>query len=420
MKKHVVLYINLYNKTKRMLSLVFLMLTFFACQKEVLKNNLKEDGQSAVATNADLLTLSPNLLYEETFEEGTPFTSYATLQVGTSYGFTVATSPAFEGAKAGRFELRDTDPETSGGTRAEAKCPALTNPNRWYGFSAYFPSADYQYDSEAEIISQWHQGGGVSPSMSVITRYDKMVIEVRSVPTVKTQYPLGDVVKDKWQTYVIHINHSNGSDGLVEIWRDGVKIFTHNGPNAYDFTTYEKPKWKMGLYKWEWNGTSTTDVKKRVIFFDNVRLGNENASYGDMSVGKTVISDSTLTPTSPVTSTLGIKSFTLVNASTEKDVITITDGTTISLSKLKLTKVNIRANPSATAGNTNFVLTGPQSRTYSDNKLPYALMGDDGLGNYFFGVWGPPTKGSYTLKATPTSTAGVAGTSSTIHFTITK
>jgi len=62
-------------------------------------------------------------------------------------------------------------------------------------------------------------------------------------------------------------------------------------------------------------------------------------------------------------------------------------------------------------------LSGAQSKTSTDAAAPFALMGDDGNGNYYFGNWCPPALGTYTLKATPYDSKGVAGVSKTITFT---
>lgn len=424
---------NLWVKRKQMLSLVILVVTFFSCTKKDFQNpQLELQGGNALLATAPSTAPDSNLIYKEDFEGSNPFGTYVSKQFGTPYAFTVASSPVFEGTKSGRFELRDTDPLTSNGTRTEVRFPALENPNRWYSFSVYFPSAYYQYDSKAEIINQWHQGGGVSPSISLMTRYDKLILETRTVPTEKVRYDLGALKKDKWRTYVLHIIHSHGSDGLIEIWEDGVKIFTKAGANSYDFTTYDKPKWKLGIYKWDWNGDGTTDTKIRVLYFDNIRLGNENACYSNMvSSGTTPTTDPTPTPTPTDTTTSptsgsgssAISSFTLINSATEKDVQTITEGSTLSLSQLGVSKLNIRANLSSSVGSVRFELSGPQSYNYVDNANPYALFGDDGKGNYYYGIWNPPATGTYTLKATPysgTKATGTVGTPVTLHFTITK
>lgn len=119
---------------------------------------------------------------------------------------------------------------------------------------------------------------------------------------------------------------------------------------------------------------------------------------------------------------MGIVSFSLVNSETEKEVMTITNGAIISLSSLGLSKANIRAIPTSdVSGSIKFELSGTQSKSYTDNKSPYALHGDSGSGNYYYGNWAPPAAGTYTLKATPYSAdnaSGTTGTSKTITFTI--
>lgn len=117
-----------------------------------------------------------------------------------------------------------------------------------------------------------------------------------------------------------------------------------------------------------------------------------------------------------------VTSFTLVNSSNEQDIQALTEGSIIGLASLPSTKLNIRANTSpATVGSVKFELSGAQTQTYTDNGAPYALHGDDGKGNYYYGSWNPPATGTYTLKATPYSGSkgtGDAGTPLTITFTI--
>jgi hypothetical protein len=176
-----------------------------------------------------------------------------------------------------------------------------------------------------------------------------------------------------------------------------------------------------------------------VLYFDDIKIGDENATYEDMvpSGGSSTTTTTTTTPTTttpttttpttdPTTSTSGqsVVSLVLVNSATEKDVMTINDGQTISLSSLGIYKCNIRAvtNPS-TLGSVKFELSGTQSKTSYDNKAPYALHGDDGNGNFYYGNWNPPATGTYTLKATPYTDddlKGTVGTAKTITFTIAK
>lgn len=382
-----------------------LILLIISCKKVEIQTPALEksfqDHHPMATTN--ISDVSPNLIYEETFEEAAPFTFYSSLQVSTPYGFSVVSSPVYSGTKAVRFELRDTDPMVGGGTRAEARFPSQSTPERWYAYSVYFPGSNYLPDSSSDIISQWHQGLGESPSISVRTKHDRLTLEIRPLPSLRTKYDIGPLIKDKWQSLVLHIIHSDKLDGLVEMWKDGIKVLNIKGPNSYD-STYDKPKWKLGLYKSDWNDTATTLSKIRAIYFDNIRLGNENACFAD------------------VDPSLIIRNFSFINATTEKDILTIREDETYSLKQLGTSRLNIRANPIFNLGSVKFELIGPQTRTFIDNAVPYTLMGDNGLGNYYYGIWGPPTPGSYTLKATPYPlplAGGLAGNEAIIHFTLT-
>jgi len=66
-----------------------------------------------------------------------------------------------------------------------------------------------------------------------------------------------------------------GSDGLIEVWRDGIKIHNITGRNMH----YQYPKWKMGLY----NASLTeTENYSRVIYFDNIRVGKSESTLLEM------------------------------------------------------------------------------------------------------------------------------------------
>ncbi|WP_114778196.1 InlB B-repeat-containing protein [Botryobacter ruber] len=119
-----------------------------------------------------------------------------------------------------------------------------------------------------------------------------------------------------------------------------------------------------------------------------------------------------------VSSSQQVTGFMLVDSKTEQEVKPISNGEVISLASLDNTKLNIRAVTSpSSVGSVIFELSGTQSKTYTDQAAPYALHGDNGSGNYYYGNWNPPATGSYTLKATPYSGSGTPGTPLTISFT---
>ncbi|WP_265991489.1 putative Ig domain-containing protein [Larkinella insperata] len=119
-----------------------------------------------------------------------------------------------------------------------------------------------------------------------------------------------------------------------------------------------------------------------------------------------------------VTVPQAVVSFSLMNASNEQEIKEMSNGETINLATLPSRNLNIRINTNVGAvGSVRMVLSGKQSRTQTDNGLPYALFGDV---NGNFNNWTPAT-GSYTLTATPytaSGAAGTAGTPLTLSFTV--
>lgn len=225
------------------------------------------------------LTAFTQIIYQETCDGQTLFATYAKRQTSTVYGITQVTDKCYSGAKSARFELRDTDPEVQSGTRSEIVFPEATNLNRWYSFAIYFPRDGYLKDDADEVINQWHQGGSKTPALCLRTRNDILYLRVLGI-----WKSLGAITKDTWQSYVLHVKHAPDATGIVEIWRDGKLILTHNGANMYKVTSdIKNPNWKLGIYKSTWNGTATTRTKKRVLYFDDIKMGSEKATYGEMT-----------------------------------------------------------------------------------------------------------------------------------------
>jgi len=402
--------VNFIRTNQRILAAALLMASFASCQKGVMEPAAPAYDESTMNAKVSAKATG-NLIWSDNLEGSTFFSTVPSVQTATSYAITTVTNPVYQGTKAARFELRDTDPENHSGTRSEISFDDPTNLNRWYSYAMYAPSAYYKSDAEDEIITQWHQGGSLTPSLCLRVKSDKLYIRILGTIWVE----LGNFDKDQWHAYVMHIKHSSGSDGLIEIWKDGVKIMDRAGANMYKVEgDLHNPSLKMGIYKSDWNGSGTTETNIRVLYLDDIKIGNENATYADMVPAKNSTTTTTTTPTTPS----AITDFKLVNAETEKDVQSITNGATISLSKLQLSKSNIRAVVSG-ATSVEFELSGKQSKTATDDAAPFALHGDDGDGNYFYCNLNRPARGTYTLKATPYS-GTTAGTAKTITFTIVK
>jgi hypothetical protein len=438
------------SKGSLMLSSILLVASLFSCTKKDLQEQSIQAEQSTVPLSTATVS-STGLLYEEFCEGTTLFpTAHAIENCATDWTLSYVNNPVFKGSKSARFEIRNDQTLVGSGKKIRSEVTTVkgTEDTRftkemWYSYALYFPSTGMEYDATRDCISQWYEDG--SDETTIRTEKDKVYLEVTppSGSSTLKKYDLFNpslstsgasfssfvsIPKDTWHEFVFHIIHSTGSDGLIEVWRDGVKIHNIVGRNMH----LQYPKWKIGLYKASFLDKSS-ERYSRVLFIDNVRVGNSSASYAAMTSGATTTTPTTTptdtttvtpTPTPTTSSSQQVVSYTLVNASTEKDVMTITNGATINLSALGITKANIRANTNpSTVGSVKFALSGAKSYSYTDDAAPYALLGDDGNGNYYYGNYLLSNSGTYTLKSTPYTNSnggGTAGTAYSISFTIVK
>ncbi|MEI6946466.1 heparin lyase I family protein [Paraflavisolibacter sp. H34] len=225
---------------------------------------------------------SSGVLFSEDFESGKKFTGQ-TLQISTDYGFTIVGKPSYAGDRAGRWELRDKDPMASDGTRAEVLFDEKYRlKETWHSFAAYFPSDHYRPDDDDESINQWHQGGEYgTPMMTVRTVNGRLKVQRRSASGhYYTVYDLGKIPYDEWVTFVIHLRQ-DVKNGIFQLWMNSKKKMDFRGP-----TMYKGPygRWKIGIYKSDWNKKGTTETRKRIWYVDEVRFGNARASYAEMKV----------------------------------------------------------------------------------------------------------------------------------------
>lgn len=238
--------------------------------KEVLPEQLHSPRMQLQKVNSS----DKHIIFEETFEGEKPLSNVVGIQTATPHSYQLVTNPVFRGNKAGKFELRHNDPMVHNGTRAELfVTDRPPNKERWYSFAVYFPSDKYACDASSEVISQWWQTARSTQATSLRVREDRLILRTGSDPDLLKEIDLGPLLKDSWQEFVFHFVHSDGGDGLIEVWRDGRKILTQKGGNMYKL---ELPYWKLGLYKAKWN-KSETDTKLRVLYLDNIRVGSEHA-----------------------------------------------------------------------------------------------------------------------------------------------
>lgn len=196
----------------------------------------------------------------------------------------ITRSSAFSrsGGFSARYELNKTDGDVGGSKRSETNRSTADEPvikcERWYGISYFLPN-EFVSDKAPEVLMQWHTNG-LNPPLALWTIAGKWQI----VQFGNRATSLGAYEKNKWTDFVYHVKWSSGSDGLVELWKNGVKVYTKAGPtlNATDNKIYMK----AGIYKWPWKtGSYGSTTSKRVIYIDDVRIGNNLATYADVAPG---------------------------------------------------------------------------------------------------------------------------------------
>ncbi len=103
---------------------------------------------------------------------------------------------------------------------------------------------------------------------------------------------------------------------------------------------------------------------------------------------------------------LAITDFTLVNADTDEDIFTITEGMLIDINTLPTLHLDIRANTTDDVESVRLSLNGAQSTERTESLLPYALYRDLPIGDYLGNDF---IVGAYAVTAVPYSIDGLGG-----------
>lgn len=237
----------------------------------------------AVYTSLETVALLRSLTWENASDRTLPGSAPSgwNKQVCCTDSAQLSTATVRSGGYASRFELRDTDPIVSSSKRAEltTSVPDSDNAERWYGFSIYLPADTWGADPSAEVLAQWHQvSNNGSPPLSIDTRNGNWEVATFGQPVTLTGGSQA-YATNRWTDWVVHVKWFATTQGLIEIWRDGVLVFSQTGKatkpadNAGVYT-------KFGVYKWGWAGVGPTPTtKRRVVFHDELRMGDKTATY---------------------------------------------------------------------------------------------------------------------------------------------
>lgn len=263
-----------------------------------------------------------SLIFHEDFEEK-KFDSFIISRSENTPGPTIADDIMRSGKYAGKSQVIRADEGAPFNYRCELvparhkyifiKEPiyAKIGKEYWYGFSIHLPG-NWIITDEAEMLAQWHGKRDVgegfrNPPLGLRIRKDFYELELASDADFITftkgekidncKYdrrelvPIGSIEQDlgKWTDWVFHIkwDYNKSGNGLTEIWKNGKKIFHSSSPNCF----YDKlgPYLKFGVYRWTWKyprKVRPSKIDNRIIFYDEIRIGNSKASYSDITLTK--------------------------------------------------------------------------------------------------------------------------------------
>jgi len=255
------------------------------------------DERSAPAMTADNSAARTGLIFEQTSESSSALslalnslTQWNSLAKCCSYSIGRNSSYKRAGSYSFRYELNKYDKDVAGSKRTEANRYSGSEPvvkvERWYGMS-YYLGSDYVTDKAPEIVTQWQSPKGVQPPLAIWT-YNGHWMVARSYGSTSiktTTTDIGAYTKGAWTDIVVHVKWSTSSDGLIEVWKNGSKVYTYAGSNTY--SGQSKGNYlKTGIYKWPWKtGTYSSNTTKRVAYIDEVRIGTSSAGYTNVKPG---------------------------------------------------------------------------------------------------------------------------------------
>lgn len=243
------------------------------------------------------------IIFSENLEDQQWTDTFASNNPGLccSYSGTLSSTIKKAGNFALRLENRSTDPDTNlGANRAELpryNLHAKVNVERWYGFSVYIDPSwdDSTSDPNATLIFQIHgpssvcTGGspqfsiGVKPNLNwaITTLYQT---SCPSSPVTRINHSgLGTVTKGVWYDYVVHGRWRADSTGLLEVWRNGVKIVDYSGPNTYNDTT--QARMGVAVYKSWWASETPSPADTLILYYDEIKMGDQNSSFNEVAPG---------------------------------------------------------------------------------------------------------------------------------------
>lgn len=245
--------------------------------------------------------LTDDLPFRTGFESGDlgDWSSLGAQQLCCPHSATVVDDPVRSGSHALQVTADSRDPYVKGSPRAEFRLKAdWLGEGYGYAFSLYVPD-DWTAIPDSVVFAQWHgtrdrlflEGGRV-PVLKLVIEEDefrlrgawdddlvtKTAFAPKGAPDVeKALYWTAPLERGHWIDWRVRARWAPGESGYLEVLKDGERVFTRAGPNA--FNDLLGPYFKMGVYVSDWKsryGKGSADGDRRTLYFDDVAVTSES------------------------------------------------------------------------------------------------------------------------------------------------
>lgn len=166
------------------------------------------------------------------------------------------------------------------------------NKENWIAVSVYIPN-DWQSDTAPITFMQWHsvpdkklgEGYRNAPiafrihkdSWQLALRWDDEKVTTRSTYDGRMSKSLGKLQKGQWTDWVIRLKLSYSKNGVLEVWKNGAKVFTRNGPNTFNDSI--APFFKIGQYIPVWKpnypwkfAVKSSKPQSHILYIDEIKM----------------------------------------------------------------------------------------------------------------------------------------------------
>lgn len=254
-----------------------------------------------------------NLVFDQGFEGSHPWDNFSTNQdAGHAWSRQQSGTHKNEGSHSYRAEVRSgCDGYVSSGYRSEILPSNITDEGvMWYGISIYldepFSGSNWTGSYHGSIL-QWHPNNGNGSASLGLWGSDgewDLVTNPGGQHDARHHFTGVDITRG-WHHIVFKVNWSN-TDGYVQVWIDGDLVFdlehgvasSWYGPSGTEESgalVVEDLDWhtegrylKVGMNRWGNCSTpgcpsgSVGPCDTWILYYDNVRIGNEDATYNDV------------------------------------------------------------------------------------------------------------------------------------------